>query len=99
MEEQMAYEGELVKLGNGRWARFQRCRIHNSGHQESDQTTLLVAVELDDEQQALLRAAEDSIETQVLGFRPMGASGAVPSLTTDTEHPAPSWPGDIGALH
>ena len=29
----MAYEGELVKMENGRWARFQRCSIVNAGHQ------------------------------------------------------------------
>ncbi len=58
----MAYEGELTKLENGRWARFQRCRIVNAGHQDCDETTLLVAIELDDRYQELLNAAEDSIE-------------------------------------
>lgn len=58
----MAYEGELVKMENGRWARFQRCVIANAGHQDADETTLLVAVELDEHYQDLLNAAETSLE-------------------------------------
>jgi hypothetical protein len=58
----MAYDGELVKMENGRWARFQRCRITNRGHQDSDDVTLLVAVELDEHYQDLLNAAEESLE-------------------------------------
>jgi hypothetical protein len=55
----MAYEGELVRMENGRWARFQLCtpcgyELHSS---------ILVAVELDDRFQDLLNAAEGSIES------------------------------------
>ena len=57
----MAYEGELVKMENGRWARFQRCRIDNRGHQDSEPMAILVAVELDEHYQDLLNAAEDSL--------------------------------------
>lgn len=59
----MAYEGELVKMENGRWARFQRCSIVNAGHQDSDEMSLLVAIELDEHYQDLLNAAEDSLES------------------------------------
>lgn len=58
----MAYEGELVKMENGRWARFQRCVIANSGQQDSGEMALLVAVELDDHYQDLLSAAEESLD-------------------------------------
>ncbi len=57
----MAYDGELVKMENGRWARFQQCSICNAGHQDSDPLTLLVAVELPEHYQDLLNAAEDSL--------------------------------------
>ncbi len=59
----MAYEGELVKMDNGKWARFQRCVIANAGHQDSGPMTILVAVELDEHYQDLLNAAEDSLES------------------------------------
>jgi uncharacterized protein HemY len=61
----MAYDGELVKMENGRWARFQRCSICNAGHQDLDSMTLLVAVELDEPYQDLLSAAEDSLAKYV----------------------------------
>ena len=64
----MAYEGELVKMENGRWARFQRCTIVNAGHQDPDPMTLLVAMELDEHYQDLLDAAETSLE----GYRQRG---------------------------
>ena len=93
----MAYEGELVKMENGRWARFTQCRISNAGHQESDGVSILVAVELDDQAQELLRAAEDSLESQWLtGIRPEPSS---PELTTGEDVPPASYPGDIGTLH
>jgi hypothetical protein len=57
----MAYEGELVKMKNGRWARFSRCRVRHAGQQRSG-PEILVAIELEDRYQELLRAAEDSIE-------------------------------------
>ena len=58
----MAYEGELVKTENGRWARFQRCRIVDSERQDCDEYGILVAVELEERFQELLDAAERSIE-------------------------------------
>ncbi len=48
----MADIGELVKLGDGRWARFQQCEVSGTG------LSILVAVELDDRTQRLLDAAE-----------------------------------------
>jgi hypothetical protein len=59
----MAYDGELVKMENGRWARFQRCSICNAGHQDGDEMSILVAVELDEHYQDLLNAAEDSLDS------------------------------------
>ncbi|HLL54026.1 MAG TPA: hypothetical protein VK447_10790 [Myxococcaceae bacterium] len=51
-------------MENGRWARFQRCTIVNSGHQDfGDEVALLVAVELDEHYQELLTAAETSLES------------------------------------
>lgn len=58
----MAREGELVKMGNGRWARFQRCTVCDAGHQDSDEVSILVAVELDELDQELMAAAESSME-------------------------------------
>lgn len=57
----MAYEGELVKMQNGRWARFSRCQVHTPGQQRNG-VEILVAVELEERYQELLRAAENSIE-------------------------------------
>ncbi len=48
----MADIGELVKLGDGRWARYQQCAVSGTG------LSILVAVELDDRTQRLLDAAE-----------------------------------------
>jgi len=44
--------GELVKLGDGRWARYQQIEVSGTG------LSILVAVELDDRTQRLLDAAE-----------------------------------------
>jgi hypothetical protein len=44
--------GELVKLGDGRWARYQQLAVSGTG------LSILVAVELDDRTQRLLDAAE-----------------------------------------
>lgn len=52
----MAYSGELVKMSNGRWARFQQCVVGE------DDPPLLVAVELEDKYQELLDATESSVE-------------------------------------
>ncbi|HZX43872.1 MAG TPA: hypothetical protein VFE93_18680 [Myxococcaceae bacterium] len=48
----MADIGELVKLSDGRWARYQQCEVSGTG------LSILVAVELDDRTQRLLDAAE-----------------------------------------
>ena len=48
----MADIGELVKLGDGRWARYQQCEISGTG------LAILVAVELDERTQRMLDAAE-----------------------------------------
>lgn len=48
----MADIGELVKLGDGRWARYQQLAVSGTG------LSILVAVELDDRTQRLLDAAE-----------------------------------------
>ncbi|SEU14314.1 hypothetical protein [Stigmatella erecta] len=57
----MAYDGELVKMQNGRWARFQRCRMFRSDGEEAGETMLLIAVELDERYQGLLDEVEDSL--------------------------------------
>jgi hypothetical protein len=90
----MAYDGELVKLGNGRWAKFTQCRVA-SGAQES----ILVAVELDDEAQTLLHAAESSFEALVARGYSYAADLAHTPLTTGEQAEAASFPGDIGSLH
>ncbi len=56
----MASEGELVRMENGRWARFQRCTVYDSGASDGE-LGVLVAVELDDSYQQMLDAAEDSL--------------------------------------
>ena len=48
----MADIGELVKLGDGRWARYQQLEVSGTG------LSILVAVELDERTQRLLDAAE-----------------------------------------
>ena len=63
----MADEGELVKLGNGRWARFSQLPVY-AGDVRGP-VTLLAAVELDQRTQELLTAAEDSLDASRLrGF-------------------------------
>lgn len=57
----MAYDGELVKMENGRWARFQRCRVHRPGVEDAGETMLLIAVELEERYQLLLDGAADSL--------------------------------------
>lgn len=59
----MAYEGELVKMENGRWARFKRCCIVNAGHPDHDEPSILVAVELEEHLQVMLNAADASLES------------------------------------
>ena len=68
----MASEGELVRMQNGRWARFQRCAVYSERTQEDaaaqDGVAVLVAVELGDSYQQLLDAAENSLR----GYRQQG---------------------------
>ncbi|HLT31254.1 MAG TPA: hypothetical protein VK013_14530 [Myxococcaceae bacterium] len=59
----MAFDGELVRMENGRWARFQQCRILNAGHPDHEGPTILVAVELEDSLQSALDAAQASVES------------------------------------
>ena len=68
----MASEGELVRMQNGRWARFQRCAVYNERTRQDaatgDGVAVLVAVELGDSYQKLLDAAENSLR----GYRQQG---------------------------
>ncbi|MCP3138938.1 hypothetical protein [Pyxidicoccus xibeiensis] len=57
----MAYDGELVKMENGRWARFQRCQVYRPGVADAGETMLLIAVELEERYQQLLDDAADSL--------------------------------------
>jgi hypothetical protein len=57
----MAYDGELVKMENGRWARFQRCQVYRPGVEDAGETMLLIAVELEERYQRLLDGAADSL--------------------------------------
>lgn len=57
----MAYDGELVKMENGRWARFQRCRVHRPGVEDAGETMILIAVELEDRYQRMLEDVADSL--------------------------------------
>ncbi len=57
----MATEGELVRMQNGRWARFQHCMVCDAGIPERDEMRVLVAVELSESYQQMLDAAEDSL--------------------------------------
>jgi hypothetical protein len=54
----MAFEGELVKLNNGRWARFQRCQVSGG---DGYQSSMLVAVELDGRYQQMLDEAHGEL--------------------------------------
>jgi hypothetical protein len=63
----MADEGQLVKLGNGRWARFRQLPVYAGDVRAA--LTLLAAVELDQRSQELLEAAEVSLDAYRLrGF-------------------------------
>jgi len=57
----MAYDGELVKMANGRWARFQRCQVVRPGVEDAGETMMLIAVELDERYQLLLDEVADSL--------------------------------------
>lgn len=69
----MASEGELVRMQNGRWARFQRCAVYDAERTRKDGAAedgaaVLVAVEMGDSYQQLLDAAENSLR----GYRQQG---------------------------
>ena len=55
-------------MANGRWARFQRCRVYRSGDEAAGETMMLIAVELDERYQKLLEEASDSLA----GYRQRG---------------------------
>jgi len=57
----MAYDGELVKMENGRWARFQRCTVYRAGVENAGETMLLIAVELEERYQRMLEEAAGSL--------------------------------------
>jgi hypothetical protein len=57
----MAYDGELVKMANGRWARFQRCQVYRPDVDDAGETMMLIAVELDERYQHLLDEASASL--------------------------------------
>ncbi len=57
----MAYDGELVKMENGRWARFQRCQVYRPGVEDAGETMLLIAVELEERYQSLLDSVAESL--------------------------------------
>jgi hypothetical protein len=54
----MADIGELVKLSDGRWARFQHCPVY--GQEGAGGLSLMVAVELDERTQRMLDVAESA---------------------------------------
>jgi hypothetical protein len=58
----MAYHGELVRMENGRWARFQECVIYKDGQRGTAELPMLVAVELDEQLQTLLNDQEELYE-------------------------------------
>jgi hypothetical protein len=58
----MAYDGELVRMENGRWARFQTYSVVNGATSSMDPVSMLVAVELDEQAQVLLNQMEESLE-------------------------------------
>jgi len=63
----MATEGELVKLANGRWARYRQLPVYAG--EAPGALTLLAAVELDEHTQELLGEAEASLDAYRLrGF-------------------------------
>lgn len=76
----MADVGELVKLGDGRWARYQQCPVVTDGRLGG--LAMLVAVELDERTQRLLDAVEFST-----GVEP-------PAVTEERSVPVSRGPAD-----
>ena len=81
----MADIGELVKLGDGRWARYQQIEVSGTG------LSILVAVELDDRTQRLLDAAEfgSALEKMNGARKPEEISRPVASVAPQREATAP----------
>ncbi|HZH04165.1 MAG TPA: hypothetical protein VEY30_10290 [Myxococcaceae bacterium] len=55
----MAHAGDLVKMENGRWARYQQMPISTSDGTDFRALSILVAVELDEEWQARLEGGNE----------------------------------------
>ncbi len=55
----MANDGDLVKMENGRWARFQQMPVSAADGTDFQTLSILVAVELDEAWQARLRLEEE----------------------------------------
>jgi hypothetical protein len=55
----MAQVGRLVRLGNGRWARFEKVPVCVEGQKTEE--SLIVAVELSESEQERLDAEEQSL--------------------------------------
>jgi hypothetical protein len=68
----MAYEGELVKMENGRWAKFTRCWLYSSDGSGTSLPPVLIAVELDEEAQQALEAqhGEPTEEASRMSWNP-----------------------------
>ena len=90
----MAYDGELVKMENGRWARFQRCQVYRPDVTDAGETMMLIAVELDERYQKLLDEAAGSLADYRQRGIPVQAS-LDDSAQHLTLHPEP----EAAALH
>ncbi|MFZ5470373.1 MAG: hypothetical protein ACOZIN_13130 [Myxococcota bacterium] len=71
----MANVGELVRMENGRWARYQRCAVYAAGRPDMTDLSIVVAVELDEAQQERLNVAEASLEWGAPVFAPFERGG------------------------
>lgn len=68
----MANDGDLVKMENGRWARFQQMPVSAADGTDFQALSILVAVELDETWQARLDGQE--IGTPLIDLDPAPAS-------------------------
>jgi len=57
----MVYDGELVKMESGRWARYQRCDTFTADAPQPRALGLWVAVELEERFQRLLDLAGEAL--------------------------------------
>jgi hypothetical protein len=90
----MAYDGELVKMANGRWARFQRCQVYRPDVEDAGETMMLIAVELDERYQKLLDEAASSLADYRHRGIPVQAS-----LDASEQHLTLRPEAEAGALH